>query len=175
MVTKTIATKRFIGRDVPDEIALPLVLERIMSRRHFAESGCHEYTGYIHPLGYGELIFKGKMWKVHRLVWVALKGPIPSWPRAVVLHSCDNRKCINPDHLSLGTQQENIRDCVTKGRQASARKTHCSRGHAYAEHGQYYSSVKCIQQANPWRRCRECNRTRYQRSQSTGKSADATN
>ena len=167
MVSKTIATKRFIGRDVPDEVALPLILERIMGRRHFAESGCHEYTGYIHPLGYGELIFKGKMWKVHRLVWVALNGPILGWPREVVMHSCDNRKCINPDHLSLSTQQDNIRDCVAKGRQASRRKTHCPRGHAYAEHAEYVTSPKFIQQATPWRRCRECARTRYARLSGT--------
>jgi hypothetical protein len=163
MTSKTAANSRYIGKEAPDEIALPLILERILSRRRFTESGCHEYTGYIHPLGYGELVFKGKPIKVHRLFWICLHGPIAPWPKAVVLHSCDNRKCINPDHLSLGTQQQNIRDCLAKGRQASQRKTHCPRGHAYAEHGEYYSSPKCIQQANPWRRCRECNRTRYQR------------
>lgn len=167
MVSKTIATKRYIGIDVPDEIALPLVFSRIMDRRHFAESGCHEYTGYIDPYGYGDMIFKKRNWKVHRLLWVCLHGPIPEWPEAVVLHSCDNRKCINPDHLRLGTQQENIRDCVSKGRQASARKTHCPRGHAYAEHGEYFASDKCIQQANPWRRCRQCARERYSREKLT--------
>lgn len=165
---KHVAKVNLIGKDVPDEIALPLILERIMGRRHFAESGCHEYTGQIHPLGYGMILFKGKPWKVHRLFWVALNGPIQAWPREVVLHSCDNRKCINPDHLSLGTQQSNIRDCVAKGRQASARKTHCPRGHAYAVHAEYVTSPKFIQQANPWRRCRECSRTRYKRVADTG-------
>lgn len=163
MTSKTVANSRYIGKEVPDEIALPLILERLLGRRHFAASGCHEYTGYIHPLGYGEIVFKGKPTKVHRLFWICLHGPIPAWPKAVVLHSCDNRKCINTEHLSLGTQQDNIRDCVTKGRQASQRKTHCPRGHAYAEHGEYHSSPKYIQQANPWRRCRECARTRYKR------------
>lgn len=157
------ANDRYIGKDVPDEVAVPLILKRIMSRRRFMESGCHEYTGYIGPSGYGDIIFKAHNWKVHRLLWILLNGPIPEWPKAVVIHSCDNRLCINPEHLSLGTQQENIRDCVAKGRQASRRKTHCPRGHSYAEHGQEYASDKCIQQATPWRRCKECNRTRYQR------------
>lgn len=150
------ATARFIGKDVPDEIALPLILARILSRRHFAESGCIEYTGYISPQGYGDIIFKTHRWKVHRLYWILLHGPIPEWPEAVVLHSCDNRKCINPDHLSLGTQQENIRDCVGKNRQASRRKTHCPQGHSYAEHGRAHTSPKAIQQASPWRTCKMC-------------------
>jgi len=166
------ANSRYIGKDVPDEVALPLILARILSRRHFAESGCIEYTGYIGPYGYGDIIFKKKNWKVHRLYWTLLHGPIPAWPKAVVIHSCDNRKCINPEHLSLGTQQENIRDCVGKGRQASARKTHCPRGHSYAEHGQYFSSPKCIQQANPWRRCRECLRMRYRKAAENAKAGE---
>lgn len=158
MTNKTIANGRYIGKNVPDEIALPLILARILGRRHFAESGCHEYTGYLHPLGYGDIMFKGKQFKVHRLVWICLHGPIPAWPRAVVMHSCDNRKCINPEHLSLSTQQDNIRDCVHKTRQASRRKTHCPQGHAYAEHARHYLSDKCIQQATPWRACRVCAR-----------------
>lgn len=165
------ANARFIGKDVPDDIAIPLILARIMGRRHFAESGCIEYTGQIHPLGYGMIVFKAKPWKVHRLLWVCLNGPIEPWPRAVVMHSCDNRKCINPEHLRLSTQQDNIRDCVAKGRQASRRKTHCPRGHAYAEHAEYLTSPKFIQQATPWRRCRECARTRYQRVTQSAKEA----
>lgn len=163
------ANDRYIGKDVPDEVALPLILARILSRRHFAESGCHEYTGYIGPSGYGDIIFKTQRWKVHRLYWILLHGPIPRWPHAVVIHSCDNRKCINPEHLSLGTQQDNIRDCVTKGRQASRRKTHCPHGHAYAEHAEYVTNPKFIQQATPWRRCRECARTRWQRMTQSAK------
>lgn len=154
------ANDRYIGKDVPDEVALPLILARILSRRHFMASGCIEYTGYIGPSGYGDIIFKTQRWKVHRLYWILLHGPIPEWPAAVVLHSCDNRKCINPDHLSLGTQQENIRDCVTKNRQFSRMKTHCPRGHSYAEHAHYHSSPNAIQQASPWRACKMCARLR---------------
>jgi hypothetical protein len=135
---------------------MPLMLKRIMGRRRFMESGCHEYTGYIGPSGYGDIVFKTQTWKVHRLLWVLLHGPIPEWPKAVVIHSCDNRLCINPEHLSLGTQQDNIRDCVHKGRQASRRKTHCPRGHEYAKHAHYHSSPTAIQQATPWRACKMC-------------------
>lgn len=163
MTSKTAANDRYIGKNVPDEIALPLILARMMGRRHFAESGCHEYTGYLHPLGYGDIMFKGKNWKVHRLVWICLHGPIPSWPRAVVMHSCDNRKCINPEHLSLSTQQDNIRDCVSKGRQASRRKTHCPNGHEYAKYAHYHSGPNYIQQATPWRACKMCALVRHRK------------
>lgn len=159
---KSFASVHLIGRDVPDEIALPLILERIMSRRHFAESGCHEYTGYIDPYGYGDIMFKTHNWKVHRLLWVCLHGPIPEWPEAVILHSCDNRKCINPAHLSLGTQKENIIDGVHKGRQFHRAKTHCPKGHAYAEHASFHMT-KDPRQATPWRACRMCGLIRHRR------------
>lgn len=152
------ASVHLIGRDVPDEIALPLILERIMGRRHFAESGCHEYTGYINRLGYGDIVFKGETWKVHRLLWVCLHGPIPRWPDGVIIHSCDNRKCINPAHLSLGTQKENIIDGVQKGRQFHRAKTHCPAGHAFSEHGRLFTSKTDKRQNSPWRQCRVCQR-----------------
>lgn len=149
---------------MPFEEALPIIFERVMGRRHFAESGCIEYTGYVHKWGYGYIQFQGKNWKVHRLVWTAIVGPIPDG--GVIMHSCDNRKCINMDHLSLGTQQANIRDCAAKKRQASNRKTHCPKGHAYAEHAIYYTTKDpaANQQANPWRRCGACIEERHARA-----------
>lgn len=163
MTSKTVASLRYIGKDVPDSAALPLIHARILSRVKVSPSGCHEYTGYIDPYGYGDIVFKAVNWKVHRLVWVCMNGPIPRWPKAVIIHSCDNRKCINPAHLSLGSQQDNIRDCVQKNRQASRIKTHCPKGHAYAEHGREYLSDKCVQQASPWRSCRVCQRISIRR------------
>jgi hypothetical protein len=157
MTHKLIATDRYIGKDVPDEIALPLILARIMKQHRVAESGCWEYTGYIHPKGYGMTMFKGKNWKTHRLVWVCLHGPIPEWPEAVVLHSCDNRKCINPAHLSCGTQSENIIDGVTKGRQFHRAKTHCPAGHDYAKWGRAVLTTD-PRQSSPWRACVLCQR-----------------
>ena len=67
--------------------------------------------------GYGHVRVGGKVKKAHRLVYEALKGPIP--PGLIVMHSCDNRRCVNPKHLSLGTQLDNNRDRDIKGRQVS--------------------------------------------------------
>ena len=66
--------------------------------------------------GYGKLRLgpNGKPVACHRLMYEHVHGPIP--PGGVVMHKCDNRRCVNPDHLSVGTQKENIRDMHKKGR-----------------------------------------------------------
>ena len=81
-------------------------------------SGCWEFTGGT-TVGYGSIIgpdFIGlKKVLTHRLAWVAFKGE--SIPDGLfVCHRCDNPLCFNPDHLFLGTQQDNLRDCSEKGR-----------------------------------------------------------
>lgn len=62
--------------------------------------------------GYGQLSFGGY---AHRFAWIVAYGPIPDGLH--VLHSCDNRLCVNPAHLFLGTNLDNIKDKVRKGRQ----------------------------------------------------------
>jgi hypothetical protein len=54
------------------------------------------------------------MMKAHRASYEAFKGPIPDGMH--VLHQCDVTECVNPDHLFLGTQLDNVRDMMTKGR-----------------------------------------------------------
>lgn len=54
--------------------------------------------------------------------------------KLIVKHSCDLPQCVNPEHLSLGTQKENVRESHAKKRSWQSKITHCPRGHAYAEH-----------------------------------------
>lgn len=65
---------------------------------------------------YGAGHYAGKTYRSHRLVWELTYGEIPEG--MYVLHKCDNPKCCNPNHLFLGTQEENNRDRARKNRSA---------------------------------------------------------
>ncbi len=64
--------------------------------------------------GYGKTCFRQRQMGLHRAVYWHYSGNDPEGK--VVMHSCDNPRCINPKHLTLGTQSDNILDCVSKGR-----------------------------------------------------------
>lgn len=84
-------------------------------------SGCREWIGQKDHKGYGQMKVAGKQVKTHRVSFELAKGPIPSG--YVIMHSCDNRACLEPTHLSAGTVGDNARDMVAKGRHSSVRGT----------------------------------------------------
>lgn len=81
-----------------------------------SECGCWMFLGQLSHIGYGRIknYKTGKQEAAHRVAYRAWKGYIP--PDLWVLHRCDMRACVNPDHLFLGNQTDNMRDCVRKGR-----------------------------------------------------------
>ena len=80
--------------------------------RENPETGCIEWTAGTSPSGYGEFYYKGKTRRAHRVVYEMVFGPFSE--DLIVRHTCDNKKCVNPDHLLLGTQKDNASDRVER-------------------------------------------------------------
>lgn len=77
-------------------------------------SGCWLWTAAVDSGGYGTIGFQGTTIKAHRASWLIHRGAVPDG--AMVLHRCDMPCCVNPEHLFLGNQTDNMRDMVKKGR-----------------------------------------------------------
>lgn len=91
----------------------------LLSNTTTTERGCMEYQGATSRSGYGYATVFNKTNNAHRHIYELLYGDIPH--NIFVCHKCDNRKCINPAHLFLGTNQDNMNDCKNKGRQAKGK------------------------------------------------------
>lgn len=77
-------------------------------------SGCWLWLAQLNHLGYGKIMVSPRKMSAHRASWMAFRGSIPEG--AMVLHTCDNRSCVNPDHLFLGDQSANMIDMWRKKR-----------------------------------------------------------
>jgi hypothetical protein len=120
-----------------------------------AKNGCWEWKSALRGNGYGafftHLIEEGrKCLGAHRVSWEIAHGSIPYglW----VLHKCDNRICVNPDHLFLGNRTDNMKDAATKKRICTIGKsqlTHCIRNHKFTPEN---TRIR----PNGHRRCKTC-------------------
>jgi hypothetical protein len=77
---------------------------------------CWIWQGWKFPQGYGQFRLQGKTFRAHRVAYLITNGPFDQTLH--VLHNCDNPPCVNPDHLFLGTQFDNVHDSVKKDRRA---------------------------------------------------------
>ena len=78
------------------------------------ENGCWPWLGTRQKSGHGYFSYNSYPIQAYRMSWILVNGPIPN--NLHILHSCDNGWCVNPDHLHLGTHQDNMKEKMDRGR-----------------------------------------------------------
>lgn len=116
---------------------------------------CWLWKAGTNNTGYGSFRYGGKADGAHRISYLLAHGVMPN----VCRHTCDNPSCVNPSHLLDGTQKDNMRDYVERGKSTDrdAAKTHCSKGHLLDTANTLHRRGVGPRR---WRTCKKCQRAR---------------
>jgi hypothetical protein len=117
-------------------------------------------------VGYGKMMVEpGFITEAHRAAYILVHGSIPAG--LYILHSCDNKRCVNPNHLRAGTPVDNMRDMHQRGRDNNhwRKQTHCSNGHEFSPENTYQYTYK--------RACKTCINARAARYAAERKKSEA--
>lgn len=123
-------------------------LDRFLAKFTVAADGCWVWTAAT-VKGYGHLRVQGRDWYAHRFSYEQAVGPIPDGLQ--IDHLCQNKLCVNPDHLEPVTARENMLRGDTLAAENAA-KAHCKNGHEFTPENTY------VTPGTPWRSCRTCRR-----------------
>lgn len=127
------------------------MLNRFFSKINKTDS-CWIWISATSHNGYGVFWLNGGNIRAHRLSYKIHNGDIPEYIH--VLHRCDNRICVNPDHLFLGTHSDNMKDMVIKKRHYRQSITHCPSNHPYSKENTRLSNRGS-------RLCLECDKIKH--------------
>jgi hypothetical protein len=106
------------------------IVWRLKNFSKVMQNGCWEWKNYCNKDGYGRVRYNGKKHLAHRVSYEIFKKPFNK--SLLVCHTCDNPSCINPEHLFLGTHQDNVSDCKNKGRHKGHLNSPFVKGHQLA-------------------------------------------
>lgn len=126
-----------------------------------SENECWRWMSGYFEVGYGAFYLDGNNRGAHRVA-KAIDLNVPLSEIKYACHTCDNRWCVNPKHIFNGTQQDNVDDMMSKGRQVKpfAERDHCSKGHVYDDVGFWVRKRNTKYGILESRVCKKCDQLR---------------